>query len=126
MIVGSKNGLNDFVQPADFAFGILLGHFDDVRAPIECEINAKGNQCAENRTEHTALAHEFINYLLRPQVAADIATEIRGSTANAAARALLTSSLNQNPILYPTSDVLARGEWFKPLPQTAQIGDGIV
>ena len=71
-------------------------------------------------TEHAPLAHKFINYLLRPQVAADIAREIRGSTANAAARALLPPSLNQNPILYPAPDVLARGEWFKPLPQTAQ------
>jgi spermidine/putrescine-binding protein len=71
-------------------------------------------------SEHTDLAHKFINYLLRPQVAAAIATEIRGATANAAARALLPPSLNQNSVLYPASDVLARGEWFKPLPQAAQ------
>ncbi len=71
-------------------------------------------------SEHAALAHEFINYLLRPQVAAAIALEIRGATANAAARAVLPASLSQNPILYPGSDVLSRGEWFRPLPQAAQ------
>ncbi len=71
-------------------------------------------------SEHTALAHEFINYLLRPQVAAAIAIEIRGATANAAARAILPQSLRQNPTLYPPPDVLARGEWFRPLPQAAQ------
>jgi spermidine/putrescine transport system substrate-binding protein len=71
-------------------------------------------------SEHTTLAHEFINYLLRPEVAAAIATEIRGATANAAARAILPQSLSRNPVLYPASNVLARGEWFRPLPQAAQ------
>jgi spermidine/putrescine transport system substrate-binding protein len=71
-------------------------------------------------SEHVALAHEFINYLLRPNVAADIVTEIRGATANAAARALLPSSLRENPILYPPEELLKRGEWFRPLPEAAQ------
>ncbi len=71
-------------------------------------------------SEHAPLAHEFINYLLRPQVAAAIAVETRGATVNAAARAILPKSLRDNPSLYPTSDILARGEWFRPLPQAAQ------
>jgi spermidine/putrescine transport system substrate-binding protein len=71
-------------------------------------------------SEHVALAYEFINYLLRPQVAAAIVTELRGATANAAARAILPLVLRENPILYPGPDVLARGEWFRPLPQAAQ------
>ncbi len=71
-------------------------------------------------SEHVALAHQFINYLLRPQVAAAIATEIRGATANGAARSLLPTELRENTILYPSLDVLARGEWFRPLPQAAQ------
>ena len=71
-------------------------------------------------SEHVPLAHQFINYLLRPEVAAAIATEIRGATANAAARALLTPSLRDNPTLYPSRDLMAQGEWFRPLPQAAQ------
>lgn len=69
---------------------------------------------------HAPLAHEFVNYLLRPQVAAAIAVETRGATVNAAARAILPPSLRNNPSLYPASDVLTRGEWFRPLPQAAQ------
>jgi spermidine/putrescine transport system substrate-binding protein len=61
-----------------------------------------------------------MNYLLRPQVAAAIVVELRGATANAAARAMLPQSLRENPILYPAPGVLARGEWFRPLPQAAQ------
>jgi spermidine/putrescine transport system substrate-binding protein len=71
-------------------------------------------------SEHVALAHDFINYLLRPTVAAAIAIEIRGATANAAARALLPQSLRDNSILYPSPDVLVKGEWFRPLPQASQ------
>jgi spermidine/putrescine-binding protein len=69
---------------------------------------------------HVPLAHEFINYLLRPQVAAAIVTEIRGATANAAARALLAPALRDNQTLYPPPEILAKGEWFRPLPQAAQ------
>jgi spermidine/putrescine transport system substrate-binding protein len=62
------------------------------------------------------LAHEFIDYLLRPAVAAAIAKSTRTATANAAARALLTA----DPALYPPPEVLARGEWFEAMPAAAQ------
>jgi spermidine/putrescine transport system substrate-binding protein len=66
------------------------------------------------------LAHEFLNYLLRPSVAAAIATEMRSATCNAAARELLPEAERRNPVLYPPSAVLARGEWFRPLPAAVQ------
>ena len=71
-------------------------------------------------SKHQELAHEFLNYLLRPEVAADIVKEVRGATANASARALLPDALRFNPVLYPPEETLARGEWFKPLPAAAQ------
>ncbi len=71
-------------------------------------------------SEHVPLAYAFLNYLLRPEVAAAIAMEIRGATANGAARRLLPQAMRENRILFPDQDVLARGEWFRPLPQAAQ------
>jgi spermidine/putrescine transport system substrate-binding protein len=56
-------------------------------------------------------AHRFIDYLLRPSVSAQIATAMQTATANGAARALLPQSLRDNPVLYPSADVLARAEW---------------
>jgi spermidine/putrescine transport system substrate-binding protein len=70
-----------------------------------------------NRQE---LAHDFLNYLLRPQVAAAIAGEMRTATANAAARALLPEAQRENNVLYPSADTLRRGEWFTALPIAAQ------
>lgn len=66
------------------------------------------------------LAHRFIDYLLRPDVAAAIVDVSRTATANAAARALLPVQVRENPVLYPPPDVLARAEWFAPLPPAAQ------
>ena len=56
-------------------------------------------------------AHSFIDYLLRPSVSAQIATAMQTATANGAARELLPQSLRDNPVLYPSADVLARAEW---------------
>lgn len=66
------------------------------------------------------LAHEFLNYLLRPAVAAEIALETRTATANLAARRLLPAAFAAMPTLFPDAGTLARGEWFAPLPAQAQ------
>lgn len=66
------------------------------------------------------LAHEFLNYLLRPEVAAAIATEMRTATANGAARSLLPAKDRDNATLYPSTQILAGGEWFRALPAAAE------
>jgi spermidine/putrescine transport system substrate-binding protein len=71
-------------------------------------------------SSHQELAHEFINYLLRPKVAALICKEMRTATANGAARAILPESDRRNTVLYPLPEVMARGEWFRALTGNAQ------
>lgn len=66
------------------------------------------------------LAHEFLNYLLRPEVSARIAQAVTTATPNAAARRLLPPEMREDPILYPRHEALARGEWFKAMPASAQ------
>lgn len=66
------------------------------------------------------LAHAFIDYMLRPQVAARICQVKRESTTNAAARALLPEALRNDPLLFPDAATLARGQWFAPLSAKAQ------
>jgi spermidine/putrescine transport system substrate-binding protein len=66
------------------------------------------------------LAHEFIDYLLRPEVAAAVVVETRTATVNAAARDLLPAAVRTNPTLYPLSSTLARGEWFETMPAPIQ------
>ncbi|MGH9718866.1 MAG: ABC transporter substrate-binding protein, partial [Bryobacteraceae bacterium] len=66
------------------------------------------------------LAHRFIDYLLRADVAADIVKATRTASPNGAALALLPEELRTSPTLYPAAAVLRRGEWFAPLPAEAQ------
>ena len=66
------------------------------------------------------LAHQFLNYLLRPRVSARIALTMRTPTANAGALAFLPEAVRRNQTLYPSSNALARGEWFEPLPPEGQ------
>jgi spermidine/putrescine transport system substrate-binding protein len=79
------------------------------------------DNCAILReSKHQDLAYEFVNYLLRPKVAAAIAIEMRVATANGAARALLPEAQRNNAVLYPSNEVLSRGEWFQALPGSVQ------
>ena len=66
------------------------------------------------------LAHKFIDYILRPDVGASIVELSKSATANAAARQRLPDKMRNNEILYPPAEVLARAEWFAPLPPAAQ------
>ena len=66
------------------------------------------------------LAHRFLDYLLRPEVAARAASYTRTATANGAAQRLLPAQVRDNPTLYPPPEILRRGEWLAPLPAPAQ------
>ena len=66
------------------------------------------------------LAHQFLDYLLRPAVSARIVDDTKTATANGAARALLPEPVRNHPALYPPPDVFARGEWPRTLPPSCQ------
>lgn len=60
------------------------------------------------------LAHSFLNYLLRPEVAAAIVRASETATCNGRA------AVRHTPALYPSAEVLARGHWPGVLPRAAQ------
>jgi spermidine/putrescine transport system substrate-binding protein len=72
----------------------------------------------ESRRER--LAHQFLDYLLRPAVSAQIVAFTKTASANGAARSLLPPSLRDSPALYPPPEVVARGEWPRTLPPATQ------
>ena len=57
------------------------------------------------------MAHELLNYLLRPEVAAAIVVAARTATANGGTRAFLPEAIRNNRTLYPSGEVMQRGEW---------------
>jgi len=57
---------------------------------------------------HPHNAHAFINYLLRPEVAAANANFVSYATANAAAMPMVDEELRNDPGVFPTPEVKAR------------------
>lgn len=66
------------------------------------------------------LAHQFLDYLLRPPVSAAAALATFTATANGAAQALLPERIRNNATLYPSGEIFRRGEWPRTLPPAAQ------
>jgi spermidine/putrescine transport system substrate-binding protein len=78
------------------------------------------NMAILRESRRPELAHRFLNYLLRPDVASAIVQATHTATANAQALALLPEATRSHPVLYPPAEILARGEWFAPQPLASQ------
>ncbi|MEN9227164.1 MAG: spermidine/putrescine ABC transporter substrate-binding protein [Gloeomargarita sp. HHBFW_bins_205] len=70
---------------------------------------------------HRELAHQFINYLLEPTVAAQIANYTRYATPNQTAidQKLIQAEDLQNPSIYPPPSLLAKLQVLENLPPAA-------
>ena len=66
---------------------------------------------ARNKDE----AHVFLNYILRPEVNAKIASELWYATANKAAEPFMDPEVIQSPSVYPSPEVMARCEFYKDI-----------
>jgi spermidine/putrescine-binding protein len=71
-------------------------------------------------SRRTESAHRWIDYLLRPRVAASIVEATRTATCNGEGYALLPSSVRTDAVLYPDPEILHRGEWFAPQSTASQ------
>ncbi len=57
---------------------------------------------------HADNAHTFINFILRPDIAADITNYVWYANANAASTPLIDEDVRTNPEIYPTKEVFNR------------------
>ena len=62
------------------------------------------------------LAHAFINFLNRPVNAAQLALYANYATPNNRAKKLVSEDYLNNPIIFPSDDVLLKSEQFHPIP----------
>lgn len=58
---------------------------------------------------HKDNAYAFINFMLRADVAKNAVMQVHIATVNRAAKELLPQEIQNNPILYPSSDIMKRG-----------------
>lgn len=60
---------------------------------------------------HLANAYKFLDFLLRPDIARNIALDNNFPTANLAAQKMLPSEIRNDPIVYPSHAILHRGQF---------------
>ena len=65
------------------------------------------------------LAYAFIDFLNQPEHAAQLAEFVYYASPNKAAEKLLPSEFLEDPVIYPSGEVLSRSEAYKPLPPRA-------
>ncbi len=88
-----ENGAVKFIFPAD-GFVIWV---DNLAIP--------------KNAPHKDNAYLFLNFLLRPEIAKEIALTTLFSTTNLAAQALLPEKIRNNPAIYPPKSVLDKGQF---------------
>ncbi|HEV2613345.1 MAG TPA: spermidine/putrescine ABC transporter substrate-binding protein [Gammaproteobacteria bacterium] len=60
---------------------------------------------------HADSAYKFMNFLMRPDIAAKLSEELDYASPNAAAKALLPKAMRENPAIYPDDKILARAQF---------------
>jgi spermidine/putrescine transport system substrate-binding protein len=81
--------------------------------------------CIPKGAVHVEAAHRFIDYVLRPQVSAIISQSMGYSSPNAKVFDFLPAEMKNNPIVNPSVEDAARGEFLDSLDeQTLKIYEG--
>lgn len=94
--------------------------------PVQYVIPTEGSQIWEDDwaiaadTPSPALAHAFLNYVLRPKIAAQEASYTRYATGNHSAQALLDEEIRNDPSTYPPQELLAKLEAGMPVDAEGQ------
>lgn len=77
------------------------------------------------RAPNRLVAEKFLNFILMPEISARLADYNLYATPNKAARAHVRPEHLNNPMIYPTADVMARLEFLKDLGKGRQLYDEI-
>ena len=69
--------------------------------------------CIPNDAPNPDLAHQFINYMLDAEASKEIFSTILYPSPNEAGKALMPDSYKNNPVIFPSPDILAKCEYAK-------------
>ncbi|OGR89020.1 MAG: hypothetical protein A3J74_00220 [Elusimicrobia bacterium RIFCSPHIGHO2_02_FULL_57_9] len=94
----------------------------DYVVPKEGSYMWADNMCLARGSEHREDALRLVDYLLKPEIGAEIANFVQYASPNAAARPLLGEKLLNDPRVYPTPEIAKRLKFHALLdPATTQI-----
>ncbi|MBQ6380909.1 MAG: spermidine/putrescine ABC transporter substrate-binding protein [Clostridia bacterium] len=72
--------------------------------------------CIMKDSPHQREAEEYINFILRPDIGAELTNYLHYTTVNKASFELLSEEEQNNPIAYPSAEILKNAEVFVNLP----------
>ena len=70
--------------------------------------------------ENVDAAYAFMNFLLKPEVMAEITNEVQFPNGNAAATPLVDEAIRNDPGIYPTGETMSKLYAFSDLPAKVQ------
>jgi putrescine transport system substrate-binding protein len=86
--------------------------------PKEGAVMFFDNMAIPGDAGHVKNAHLFINYMMRPEIAAQNSNFISYANSNAASWPLITPEVKQNPNIFPTAEMMPR--LVPDLPESAE------
>jgi putrescine transport system substrate-binding protein len=98
----------DVLQAKTRAVDAKNGVEIDYRIPKEGAVMFFDQMVIPKDAKHPKNAHLFINYLLRPEIAARNSTYISFANANKAATPLVDAAVTGNPNVYPPAELMAK------------------
>ncbi len=100
--------IGDFLQARDRAAENRTEQQIAYSVPKEGSVMWFDSYMIPKDAPHPDNAHAFINYLLRPEVAAGITNSVHYANGNAKATALVDEAIRNDPGVYPPEDVKAK------------------
>ncbi|MDQ1326892.1 MAG: transporter substrate-binding protein [Candidatus Poribacteria bacterium] len=79
------------------------------------------NMCIPKGAKNKEIAEKFVNYILRPEVIADISNFTWYANANSASLALIKPEIRDNPVIFPPKEVLDKCEFQKDLKEVNKL-----
>ncbi len=74
---------------------------------------------------HKKTAEVFINFILRPEISAEISKEFPYANPNEAAHKFIDKEILEDPAVYPPAEVLAKGQYLKDIGKATTLYDRI-
>ena len=107
------SGEVDVVQEYNGDIAQIMSEDDDIDfvVPKEGAMKQQDTLAIPKGAPHPENALKFINFILDAKVGAEISTTIKYPSPNAAAVALMPASYQNNPVIFPPADIMAKCEY---------------
>jgi Spermidine/putrescine-binding periplasmic protein len=110
----------DILQARDRAAEADQGVNVEYVIPKEGALMWFDNMAIPADAKNVAEAHEFLNYMLRPEVAAKASNYVYYANGNAASKEFLNEDVINDPAIYPSEETLAKLYTISPKDQRTQ------